>query len=423
MSLEEQKITGYEVSLSALPDKIENKAAWLKSRFDARTDGEVKEKHNGLVDALKAPEAAGELGVSVEGLAADTVEEAIKEVLDKAARHQADRENPHGITAGQTGAYTKAETERRIDAKVVEIGGGDMAKAIYDPDGDGKIADDTKLPLSGGTLLGAISAPDYKLSRAEGGYHLDAGAAEDGRKIDYRLHANGGAFWLRRYENGEAAAAPLTVTPEGVCNINGAAKDQTARDAANTAQTAAAKAQAKADAAMPKTGGTFTGSIAAPQVGVTRLHLTSLDNYGLKCDTATGYNLLWALVGAKIVDKAGVLKQIAASNISGASSIRYKHDVADLAQETARKLLETRPVQFVYNAEMGDPGIKYGLIAEELEKTDKAACYYNAQGQVEGINYTMLVAPLIKLCQLQQDELGALTARVEKLEGLEKENV
>ena len=54
MSLEEQKITGYASSIASLPDQVQGRAEWLKKMFDARTDGEVKEKHNGLVEDLIA---------------------------------------------------------------------------------------------------------------------------------------------------------------------------------------------------------------------------------------------------------------------------------------------------------------------------------------------------------------------------------
>lgn len=53
MSFQEHKITDYEVSITNLPDRIENKAQWLKQQFDARTDNEVKKKHNSLIDALE----------------------------------------------------------------------------------------------------------------------------------------------------------------------------------------------------------------------------------------------------------------------------------------------------------------------------------------------------------------------------------
>lgn len=51
--------------------------------------------------------------------------------LVKAHTDRAD--NPHGVTAAQAGAYSKAETDAAISAKVVELGAGDMAKSIYDP--------------------------------------------------------------------------------------------------------------------------------------------------------------------------------------------------------------------------------------------------------------------------------------------------
>ena len=52
MSLQEHKLTDYAVSIAGLPDKIENKAQWLKQQFDARTDSEVRDRHNSLIDAL-----------------------------------------------------------------------------------------------------------------------------------------------------------------------------------------------------------------------------------------------------------------------------------------------------------------------------------------------------------------------------------
>ena len=56
MSFQEHKITEYAASIAALPDKIENRAEWLKKQFDARTDSKVKDKHNGLCDALDGME-------------------------------------------------------------------------------------------------------------------------------------------------------------------------------------------------------------------------------------------------------------------------------------------------------------------------------------------------------------------------------
>lgn len=53
--------------------------------------------------------------------------------------HAADTENPHSVTAAQTGAYTKGETQEKINEKIVEIGAGDMAKAVYGGSTDGVV--------------------------------------------------------------------------------------------------------------------------------------------------------------------------------------------------------------------------------------------------------------------------------------------
>lgn len=68
--------------------------------------------------------------------------------ISAAVAAHADRtDNPHGVTAAQVGAYTKAETEAQIDKKVQAIGGAYMVKAVYDTHNKGTdvydYADDT----------------------------------------------------------------------------------------------------------------------------------------------------------------------------------------------------------------------------------------------------------------------------------------
>lgn len=53
------KIAEYQDNIKGLPDKIENRAAWLKAKFDGRTDKEVKESLNGLLDFLSSMNIAG----------------------------------------------------------------------------------------------------------------------------------------------------------------------------------------------------------------------------------------------------------------------------------------------------------------------------------------------------------------------------
>lgn len=97
---------------------------------------------NRLASQLEARSAAAGLGAAVppdlpEETTA-TVQGVLEAVLGKGDGHAARADNPHGVTAAQTGAYTKEETDAAIDAKVVEIGAGDMEKAVYDPTGKKK---------------------------------------------------------------------------------------------------------------------------------------------------------------------------------------------------------------------------------------------------------------------------------------------
>lgn len=73
-------------------------------------------KFNALVGALEDTAAAAQIG-AVEGETATTVQAAL------------DDRYPKGET------YTRAETDAAIAEKVAEIGAGDMAMAVYDPEG------------------------------------------------------------------------------------------------------------------------------------------------------------------------------------------------------------------------------------------------------------------------------------------------
>ena len=92
---------------------------------------------NRLAEQLEAADAAASLGARPpEGLPEDTpaTAQGVLEAMQAgAAEHAARTDNPHAVTAAQTGAYTKEETEEAIGRRVVEIGAGDMAQAVYDP--------------------------------------------------------------------------------------------------------------------------------------------------------------------------------------------------------------------------------------------------------------------------------------------------
>lgn len=93
---------------------------------------------NALIDALGAQDAAASLGaVMPEGLTAkgNTVQSVLNALLARDKAHEERTDNPHSVTAGQVGAYTKEETNQAIGNKVTEIGAGDMSKVLYDKRG------------------------------------------------------------------------------------------------------------------------------------------------------------------------------------------------------------------------------------------------------------------------------------------------
>ena len=51
---------------------------------------------------------------------------------------------------------------------------------------------------------------------------------------------------------------------------------------------------------------------------------------------------------------------------------------------------------------------KYGLIAEEVEKVNKDFCWYSKDNNLEGVDYKMLIAPLIKSIQELKAEIEIL---------------
>lgn len=91
---------------------------------------------NRLIEELADAPAAQSIGAQnpLSGNEKAALQTVLNAILNAAQQHASNKENPHAVTAGQTGAYTKSETDGRIDEKVVEIGAGDMARAVYDPE-------------------------------------------------------------------------------------------------------------------------------------------------------------------------------------------------------------------------------------------------------------------------------------------------
>ena len=129
------------VGVELLDDQPEMQPDAMKAKFEETAKQLLAPKHNTLVEQLEAETAAASLGAAVPtGLSAQTaktVQAVLAALMVYIQAHEKKDDNPHDVTATQTGAYTKAETDSAINEKVVQIGAGDMAKATYDPQNKG----------------------------------------------------------------------------------------------------------------------------------------------------------------------------------------------------------------------------------------------------------------------------------------------
>ena len=108
---------------------------------------------------------------------------------------------------------------------------------------------------------------------------------------------------------------------------------------------------------------------------------------------------------------------------TGTSSRRFKHNIQDMTEERAKKILEIRPVTFDWND--GEPVTTQatdnaGVIAEEVSQVIPDLVVFEDTedgGKTERrVEYERFTPYLIKLCQMQQKEIDDLKERVNKLE-------
>jgi hypothetical protein len=117
------------------------------------------------------------------------------------------------------------------------------------------------------------------------------------------------------------------------------------------------------------------------------------------------------------------------------SSAKYKTDVEDIDTSAADVVFALRPVWFRSTSPHDPEGWSYyGLIAEEVAEVDPrlvsfgagedCGCDFDADHvaecltEPEGVYYDRLVPHLISVVQRQQEQIDALTARIEALEAV-----
>lgn len=103
------------------------------------------------------------------------------------------------------------------------------------------------------------------------------------------------------------------------------------------------------------------------------------------------------------------------------SSKRYKKDIETITDAEALKLLYLRPVTFRYKEDDADmpSTLQYGVIAEETQPIYPEMIGYK-DGEINSMHYDQLFAPMIRLFQIQQQEIDNLKSRVAALEAKEE---
>ena len=228
---------------------------------------------------------------------------------------------------------------------------------------------------------------------------------------------------------------------------------------------------AKADAAMPKSGGTFTGTVTSraltpyqnntynmgssdkryKDIYCFSQHVDSLltfDNAALDWKNIRAFTT----IGFRKYDAPGTKINIDAANCAAPSSVRYKENIQDVSEEDALQILKLRPVSFDWKKGSGYDGGSKSFIAEEAAQIDERYVYRTANitkpeeshidektGErvidvpaeyemvVEGLNQNPILCDLVALCQRQQRQIDALSALLvekgiltqEEIDGLE----
>lgn len=89
------------------------------------------------------------------------------------------------------------------------------------------------------------------------------------------------------------------------------------------------------------------------------------------------------------------------------SSRRKKKNIRTLSDRQAEKLLALRPTRYDYRKGASD---RMGLIAEEV------AAVFPGVSDGQTVEYTQLIAPMIRLLQMQQQRLAALEEKLTEME-------
>lgn len=173
---------------------------------------------------------------------------------------------------------------------------------------------------------------------------------------------------------------------------------------------------------LPLAGGTMTGALnmngnSVKLFGNNYMHANEQDINII----AGGKNVFTGYINARVTSALQVRdtsnsawKPINALSFNQQSSARYKKNIANMTDEEALKLLKYRVVDYDYINEADGTGCQ-GLIAEEVAEICEYPVYRKPDGTIEGLDYSKFVPQLIKMVQLQQEQIERLEQKIEEI--------
>lgn len=137
------------------------------------------------------------------------------------------------------------------------------------------------------------------------------------------------------------------------------------------------------------------------------------DHGGITCPQYLDlYSTIRGIVRAR---KSGTeWADVQGKSFNNPSSMRYKKNIKDMSQEEGLNILKLRPVNYDYKVE-GNGTDCSGFIAEEVSEVMKYPVVY-IDGEIEGLDYSKFVPSIVKLCQIQQQQIDELQRKIESLE-------
>lgn len=267
------------------------------------------------------------------------------------------RDNPHKVTAAQTGAYTKAEADTKLNGKANTSGsypGLSVGKAescdTANVANTARYADWIHFNVGRNSMDAALWLGNYKYSYPDFGIGFVVDSTNWIKAVSYNglqvvsIDTHGSFFYT------EIQARNLVLETAGVIGKIDIEKDA--------------------------------------------LHF-SIPSGGFVFKSSNGEN--------------GVCY---AKNFVSESSRRYKENITPLTDAQALALLRMLPVEYDY---INGDKAQYGLIAEDVAELQTQCVTFDKEGLPNALDYSKFTPQLIRLCQLQQTQIDSLEQSVLQL--------